>query len=95
MDEIKYRFVGGEAFISGVPARDLTAADVDGLTPNLRAAVKHSPLYEAVPEPKPAPRPRRRRAAEPQPEIEPTVEEPNGDAVGVAPFSWTANEEGE
>lgn len=49
--EIVYRFVGdGARLIYGVPARDLTRADLDALPAHLRDAVAASDLYEAVAE---------------------------------------------
>lgn len=54
-EAIAYKFTGARApdgepleYHYGIPARDLTKADVDGLKPELRAVVKSSNVYEAA-----------------------------------------------
>lgn len=43
-----YRFTGSArtGYFTGIPARDLSAGDVESLTPAQRATVAASPLYE-------------------------------------------------
>lgn len=45
---IRYRYTGDGAFLPGIPARDLTDEDVQALTPEQRAEVEASAIYEAV-----------------------------------------------
>ena len=42
MAETTYEYIGGDAFITGVPARDLTSAEAK------QFGVKKSPLYKRV-----------------------------------------------
>jgi len=44
--KIKFRGDATGAFLNGIPARDLTAEDYDGLDTATRAAVRDSPLYD-------------------------------------------------
>jgi len=45
---MKYKFIGkGKGFIDGVPARDISAEEFDGLSPELQKAVEKTGLYEA------------------------------------------------
>lgn len=64
METVVYRFVGqpGE-YHYAIPARDLTADDVAGLTDDQKATVEASKLYE-----RPAVAGGRRRAAAPEAE---------------------------
>lgn len=48
METIVWKYVGGGEFIDGVPARDLTQADMDWLHADLRSAVEQSRLYRRV-----------------------------------------------
>lgn len=55
MTKIVAKYVGGGAFLSGVPARDLEDGDWARLSGPKQDLVKLSPLYEMVePEKKPA-----------------------------------------
>lgn len=45
---------GGEEYIGGVPARDLTRAEYDALPTHLQGAVEGSALYEAARKPRKA-----------------------------------------
>lgn len=45
---IVYRYQGGGVYFQGVPARDLTDADLAALDDEQRAAIAHSPLYVAA-----------------------------------------------
>ena len=50
-DQIVYKWLGAVGYVPGLPARDLTRADVDRLMssdPRLVAELENSPLYEAV-----------------------------------------------
>jgi hypothetical protein len=48
MSEIKLRYVGRGQFYSGVPARDLTAADLAQLAEPTRLTVLRGNLYQAI-----------------------------------------------
>lgn len=52
MDNIVWKYVGKGEFIDGVPARDLTRADVDWLHEDLRSAVEQSRFYRRVERPR-------------------------------------------
>ena len=52
MEDIVGKYVGTGEFIDGVPARDLTQADVDWLHVDLRPAVEQSRFYRRVERPK-------------------------------------------
>ncbi len=53
MEDIVWKYVGNGEFIDGVPARDLTQADVDWLHEDLRSALEHFPrFYRRVERPK-------------------------------------------
>lgn len=49
IDGVAYTFTGHpeDAFVNGIPARDLTEADLATMTDEQRAAVAGSPLYAA------------------------------------------------
>lgn len=47
-ESIVWKYVGTGEFIDGVPARDLTQADVDWLHEDLRPAVEQSRFYRRV-----------------------------------------------
>lgn len=49
---IRYRRTDAPGQIFGVPNTDLTEADWERVTPDLRREVKASPLYKAAPQPK-------------------------------------------
>ena len=51
MSDIVFRYLGG-AFIHGVPARDLTAAEAAqyGALIAEQEAITHTPMYEVVPQ---------------------------------------------
>ncbi|MCY4122544.1 MAG: hypothetical protein OXG72_16660 [Acidobacteria bacterium] len=51
-DDIRYRYTGDGDYIPGIPARDLTAEDVEQLAPRLLSDVNASPLYEPVKAPR-------------------------------------------
>lgn len=51
-DEKLWNYVGKGAYIDGIPARDLTAADWARLNEDDRAAVERAPLYRRAPRPK-------------------------------------------
>ena len=44
-NSIIYTYTGGSLYIPGVPARDLTAEDVNALPDHLKAAVAASEIY--------------------------------------------------
>jgi hypothetical protein len=49
-EDIAYKYTGKdplEAHHSGIPARDLTEAEVKGLDTEHRETLKHSPIYRA------------------------------------------------
>lgn len=52
MDDIVWKYAGKDEFIDGVPARDLTQADVDWLHADLRSAVEQSGFYRRVKRPR-------------------------------------------
>jgi hypothetical protein len=41
-----YQYVGSGEYLSGIPARDLTSADVDALSDEQRDALQNSALYK-------------------------------------------------
>ena len=47
-DQIKYRYTGDGDYIPGIPARDLTAADLEALPKHLREGVDAAGIYEPV-----------------------------------------------
>lgn len=51
-ESIVWKYVGTGEFIDGVPARDLTQADVDWLHEDLRSAVEQSRFYRRAARPK-------------------------------------------
>lgn len=51
-ETIVWKYVGKGEFIDGVPARDLTQADVDWLVADLRPAVEQSGFYRRVERPR-------------------------------------------
>lgn len=69
-----YRFTGSArtGYFTGIPARDLSAGDVEAMTPAQRATVAASPLYEWQESPD---------AGEPE---EPATEAPEPDAAPPA-----------
>jgi len=46
MSDIAYRFKEGGRGIFGIPARDITVAEFEAMTPNQRRAVKQLEAYE-------------------------------------------------
>ena len=52
MEEKVWVYIGKGAFLDGIPARDLTAADWARLNEDARAAVEGSPFYRRAPRPK-------------------------------------------
>lgn len=57
-NDVVWVYQGGGAFLDGVPARDLTAADLAGLDVDFRLAVENSGLYgRAVQSTEPEPEP--------------------------------------
>lgn len=46
MTDAMVRYIGGGTFYYGVPARDMTLAEWNGLPPDVRAAVVAAGLYE-------------------------------------------------
>lgn len=61
-----YKYVGNGGYISGVPARDLTAVDLSQFTTSQKQAVKTSGLYAEIPQgeariPQPVATPRRKK----------------------------------
>ena len=47
-DKTVYTYTGDGAYISGIPARDLTAEDVNALPDHLKAALAESAIYRRV-----------------------------------------------
>ena len=52
MEDFVWEYVGKGEFIDGVPARDLTQADVDWLHADLRSALEQSGFYRRVERPR-------------------------------------------
>lgn len=83
--DIKYKFMGQRGpggvvtrFLAGIPAKDLTQADMDKLSPEQRKRVRASNLYEAVKEEKPKAddeKPARKAKDDAEPEAEAPAEE--------------------
>lgn len=46
--KIKFKYIGREAFLNGIPARDLTEEDWAGLDRDQQMMVKASSLYKEV-----------------------------------------------
>ncbi len=64
---VRYVFTGhpADAYLGGIPARDLTANDYDALDKDQQRTVRDSDLYQAPPDPEPEPVPARATRAVP------------------------------
>lgn len=64
-EDIAYKYTGGdpsEAHHSGIPARDLTRADYEGLDKEHRETLRRSAIYEKVEAAKAEPKPSEEKA---------------------------------